>query len=165
MRLFLAVFFLISLGIEGFGQSKTGSKIQQLGFGQFEPFLHKQNDSIYVINFWATWCVPCRKELPVFERIGVKYRDEKIKVLLVSLDFPKQLQSQLIPFVNLNKLKSEIVLLNEPNANDWIDKVDPKWSGSIPFTLIYGKGFKESYEHSFTNNELDSIINSKIKKP
>lgn len=59
----------------------------------------------------------------------------------------------------------ELELLNEPDPNKWIDKVDPKWEGAIPFSLIYGLGFRESYEHPFEFGELDSIINSKIKAP
>lgn len=165
MRQFFLFIVLFLIFRQGFGQDKNSVTVRQLNFSQFEPFLHKQNDTLFVINFWATWCIPCRKELPAFEKINDKYKGNKVKVLLVSLDFPKQLRSHLIPFVQTNHLKSEIVLLNEPDPNKWIDKVDTSWAGSIPFSLIYGPGFRESYEHPFEFDELDSIINSKIKAP
>jgi thiol-disulfide isomerase/thioredoxin len=147
------------------GNSQTNdSYIQKLNYKQFEPYLHQVNDTIYVVNFWASWCVPCREELPAFEKITEKYANKKVKVLLVSLDFPNELESRLIPFLHKNRIKSEVILLDDPNQNQWIDKVDPKWSGAIPFTQIYGKGFRESYERSFRFNELDSLlINHKIK--
>ena len=143
----------------------ANNEIQKLNFNQLEPYLHNQNDTLYVVNFWASWCVPCREELPAFEKVREKYAGKKVKILLVSLDFPNQLESRLLPFIHKNKLKSEIILLDDPNQNVWIDKVDPKWSGAIPFTQIYSKGFRESYERSFQFNELDSLINLKINIP
>jgi hypothetical protein len=91
-----------------------------------------------------------------------KYTNQKLKVLLVSLDIPNQVESRLIPFLRNNKIRSEVILLNDPNQNQWIDQVNPKWTGTIPFTIIYGKGFSASYERSLSFNELDSIIKLKI---
>jgi thiol-disulfide isomerase/thioredoxin len=153
---------LFALWQQGFGQVEKHDKVRKLNFDQFEPYLHCQNDTLYVINFWASWCIPCRNELPAFEKINEKYADKKLKVILVSLDFPDQLESRLLPFIRSNKIKPEVILLDDPNQNRWIDKVDPKWSGAIPFTQIYCRGFRESYERSFRFNELDSIINLKI---
>ena len=139
--------------------------IKRLNFNQFEPYLHKNNDSIYIVNFWASWCIPCREEMPSLEKIRVKYADKKLRILLVSLDMPSQVESRLIPFIHSNNIKSEVILLDDPNQNQWIDKVDSKWTGTIPFTQIYGRSFRESYEQSFRFNQLDSIINLKLTLP
>ncbi len=56
-------------------------------FEDFEYLLEKDNDTTYVINFWATWCLPCVKELPEFEEINQHFKDKKFKMILVSLDF------------------------------------------------------------------------------
>ena len=135
------------------------------GFDQLEPYLHRKSDSIYIVNFWATWCTPCRKEMPAFDMIQKQYANKKVKVLLVSLDLPNQLETSLVPFIRKNKLSPEIVLLDDPHQNLWIDKVDAKWSGALPFTLIYGRNFRTSYERTFHYNELDSIINLKLNIP
>jgi len=139
--------------------------IRVLNFDQFEPSLHLKNDTIYLVNFWATWCAPCIAELPAIKAVEKKYSDKKFKVLLVSLDLPGQLKSRLIPFVRSNKITSDVVLLDDPNQNRWIDQVDKNWSGEIPYTVIYGKDFRDSYTHSFSYKTLDSIINRKIKLP
>jgi len=96
----------------------------------------QKNDTTYVINFWATWCAPCVKELPYFEKLNQKYTDKKVKVILVSQDFSKQLEKKLKPFLEKNKLQSEVLVLIDPDANSWIDKVNPAWSGAIPATVI-----------------------------
>ena len=134
-----------------------------LTFDDFEPHLHLQNDTTYLVNFWASWCTPCVKELPAFEKIGEEYRHQKVKVLLVSLDFPKQIESRLLPFLENNKIHSEVLVLNDPDANKWIDKVDPAWSGSIPATLIYQMGDRTFREGVYTYEELKQIVEQKIK--
>lgn len=148
-----------------FTYSQEAKTIKKLSFSQFEPYLLKNNDSIYVINFWATWCIPCREEMPILQKVHEQFKVQKVKVLLVSLDIPTQLESRLIPYIRTNKLTPEVILLDDPRQNEWIDKVDPKWSGAIPFTLIYGKGFRESYEKPFKGNELYTIIQNKLNKP
>jgi len=106
-------------------------------FKNFKPFLNQRNDTVYVINFWATWCTPCVKELPSFNKIQQAYKKEKVKILLVSMDFSDKIKSQLIPFIRKNNLTPEVILLDAPNENSWITEIDSKWSGSVPATLIY----------------------------
>lgn len=164
MRLFLvAVLLVVSVSL--FGKATKAEKVKVLNFDQLNPYLNQKNDTIYLVNFWATWCTPCVAELPAIGEVEKKYAGKKLKVLLVSLDLPGQLESRLIPFVEARKIRSEVVLLNDPNQNRWIDLVDKNWSGEIPFTVMYGRNFRESYSKSFTFNTLDSIINRKIKLP
>jgi len=56
------------------------------------------NDTANVISFWATWCKPCNEELPYFVTLYSQLKIGKIKVVLVNLDFPKQVESILVPF-------------------------------------------------------------------
>lgn len=140
-------------------------KIRILNFDQLEPYLHFRNDTVYLVNFWATWCAPCIAELPAINAVEKKYSGKKFKVLLVSLDLPRQLESRLIPFVLSHQITSDVFLLDDPNQNRWIDKVDKEWSGEIPFTVIYGKDFRDSYTQSFSYQTLDSIVNRKINLP
>jgi thiol-disulfide isomerase/thioredoxin len=68
-------------------------------FNGFKKFLNKKDDKMYVINFWATWCAPCIKELPYFEKINKAYHNQNVEVILVSLDFPHLYDSKLKPFI------------------------------------------------------------------
>ena len=125
-------------------------------FDDLEPVFHFENDTTYVINFWATWCKPCIKELPYFEAVDSLYANQKLKVVLVSLDFPDQIESKLVPFVQEKELKSRVVVLLDGKYNDWIDKVSPQWSGAIPATYIYRNGKNKLIGTSFENP--DDII-------
>lgn len=129
-------------------------------FEGFEPYLQKENDTIYIVNFWATWCKPCVKELPYFESIGEEFAHQKVKVLLVSLDFSEKLESHVLPFIEKHQLKSEVILLDDVDSNTWIPKVAESWSGAIPATLIYSRHERKFYEGSFTYDELLTELNT-----
>jgi thiol-disulfide isomerase/thioredoxin len=130
-------------------------------FKDFEQFLYKNNDTTYYIHFWATWCIPCLKELPEFNKFADNYSQHKVGIILVSLDFPKHIDNKLIPFIKKHKINSKVIVLDDPNQNYWINRISPDWLGSIPATLIYNKEFKKFYERSLTYEELVSFINLK----
>ncbi|UOQ71097.1 TlpA family protein disulfide reductase [Hymenobacter cellulosilyticus] len=136
-------------------------QVSVIKFADLQKRLSQQNDTTYVVNFWATWCAPCVKELPLFEQLNTTQAGKKVKVLLVSLDYASQLDKKVKPFVLKRNLKSEVVLLNEPDPNSYLEKVDPKWSGAIPFTVIWNgkKNKRATFEREFTQPELTAEIN------
>ena len=130
-------------------------------FEALEPLFHQKNDTTYVINFWATWCKPCVEELPYFEQLHDQYKGEKVRVILVSLDFPKQIESKVVPFVKKHQLKSDVVVLAEVNGNNYINKVEPTWSGAIPVTIVYNaKDRKFIGDQLADYQELEEILQS-----
>jgi len=133
-------------------------------YDDFEHLLKFKNDTTYVVNFWATWCKPCVEELPAFEQINKKYNGQKFKMILVSLDFESQLESRVKPFLKENNITAEVVMLTDSKTNVWIDKVNDKWTGSIPVTIIYNNDFYYFREDSFTFDELNEIITKNIKQ-
>ena len=132
-------------------------------FSDIEHIFQYKNDTTYVINFWATWCKPCVEELPYFETLHNIHAEDKVKIILVSLDFPNQIESKLYPFIEKHNLKSEVIVLLDGKYNDWIEKVDEKWSGAIPITVVYkgdNRVFVEDQFHSV--NELEALL-TKVK--
>lgn len=124
----------------------------------FKLYLEKMDNKIRVINFWATWCAPCVKELPYFEKLNQQYKNHNVEVILVSLDFPHLYEKKLKPFIVKNKLQSEVIALDDPDMNSWIPKVSEGWSGSIPATIIYKNDQRQFYEQSFTYEELEKEL-------
>ena len=130
-------------------------------FDAIEPLFSQTSDTTYVINFWATWCKPCIEELPYFENLHQKYANKKLRVILVSLDFPKQLKSKLLPFIEKHQLQSDVVVLTDPKQNDWIDRVSPEWEGAIPITVIYNAETRKFIGEQFADEaELNSLVES-----
>ena len=145
---------------------KKGYKIPVYNFTEIEPLFNPSgnNDTVYIFNFWATYCAPCIKELPYFDRINNEFSDKKVKIILVSLDFKAQIESRVIPFIKRRSIQSEVVVLSDPDANSWIDKVSPEWSGAIPATLVVKGNDKEFYEKEFTYDEINSLTTKFLKK-
>lgn len=130
-------------------------------FEDFEKSIIKEDDNVYVINFWATWCAPCIKELPYFEKLHTD--NPKVKVILVSLDSRKDLEKKLIPFVDRKKITAQVVLLSDKDYNAWLDKIDASWSGAIPATLILNGKRKLFAEREFESfPELNDYVNAFI---
>lgn len=184
MRYLLLIFFSVMLTLVGCGEkSKQNSDTSQeivaktivsnseenskvkfpvYNFDSFEPMLHLEDDTTYIVNFWATWCKPCIEELPYFEKVNTEFKDNNVKVVLVSLDMPSMWKSRLEPFVEKKGLQSEVVILDDPKQNTWIPKVSEEWGGGIPATLIYNKDKRLFYEKGFTYEELTNELNQFI---
>ena len=136
----------------------TDYDLEVYDFDGLESLLSTTDNKTYVVNFWATWCVPCIKELPYFESLNTNYKNKDVEVILVSLDFPKHYDKKLKPFIKTHNLKSRIVALDDVDSNRWIPKVNEAWSGAIPATLIFNKSKSEFYERSFNYEELQNEV-------
>ncbi|OAD42812.1 TlpA disulfide reductase family protein [Polaribacter atrinae] len=138
--------------------SQKVTSVKSYTYNELKPLLERNDGKTYVVNFWATWCAPCIKELPAFEKLNEEYAAKNVEVILVSLDFPKQVDKRLIPFINKNNLHSKVVLLNDVNEDVWIKAIDSTWSGALPATLIYNAKGRKFYEQSFDYEKLESEL-------
>ena len=132
-------------------------------FDELNTYIKENNSKPLVVNFWATWCAPCVKELPYFEKLNQE--NTNVKVILVSLDFEKQVESKLIPFLKKKKIASTYIYLADKDYNSWLPKIDKNWSGSIPATVIFNQDKKIFVEQDFSNyEELNTFVNQSITK-
>lgn len=120
-----------------------------------------EGDKIKVINFWATWCKPCIKELPYFVDAQSQFPD--VEFIYMSIDFSEN-ATKAEKFAQKKMLNpSGLYLIDDVDYNSWIDKVSPDWSGAIPATLIMKDGKKYFYEKEFYEGELEELIKEKLK--
>jgi thiol-disulfide isomerase/thioredoxin len=157
------ILFLVFL-ILAFAEVKA-DEIDIIKFSDLKEIIEDKNNNLLVVNFWATWCAPCVKELHQFDELKEKYKGQNVKVVLVSFDFADQLNKRVIPFVEKRKVKSKVVLLDETDYNSFIDQIDPSWSGAIPATLMIDRrnGLrKEFYEKEFREGQLDQTFSKFI---
>ena len=138
----------------GFGQD-----IAEIDGDGIAVLSRNSNDTTYVINFWATWCSPCVKEIDFFEEVHNSFKDSKVKVILVSLDFPNQVERRLIPFLEAREITAQVMLMTDLDYNSWIERVDKSWSGAIPATLIFNRERRVFLEQELTRDELFENVN------
>ena len=132
----------------------NAQSLKEVDSDVLEALTHNFNDTTYVVNFWATWCSPCVKEIGYFEELHRKSKSDNVKVILLSLDFPKQIDRRVIPFLKEKEITADVLLMTDLDYNSWIDQIDPDWSGAIPATLIYNKGKRVFLEQELSRDEL-----------
>lgn len=153
----LIILILLSSAFAPFGIAQN---VPIISLDQLETRLYNGADTTFVVNFWATWCGPCVKEMPYFEKLGSDRSDQQFRVLLVTLDFAENLQSKVVPFVANKGIKNDVLLLDEGNPNKWIPRVSEQWSGAIPATLFVNtkKKTRHFHEGSFEEFELEELL-------
>jgi len=159
-KLFLLLMAVISLNC--FGQSNKQLQ-RTVNFAQLQAVLQQNDNKLYVVNFWATWCRPCVKELPGFMEVNKTYRDNPhFKMLLVSLDMASEMDTRVKSFLLKNNIDTDVYLLDDnKRMNEWIPAIDKKWSGAIPATVLYRNGQKlEFKEGELSKEELVKMINN-----
>jgi thiol-disulfide isomerase/thioredoxin len=149
MRKYLLILSLLCLPFFAFSQ-----KINLITIDQLNNRIKNGEDTTYIINFWATWCVPCVKEMPALEKFEQNFKTEKIKLLLISVNFRSELSTAVLPFVKSQNIKSEIFLLDEKDPQEYIDRIDSSWSGAIPSTLFIKNEKRIFFEKDLTYDDI-----------
>lgn len=149
MQRFKLIFLLVSFAwvLPAWSQEDVAVPLYE-DFAAFQKaLLQPGDDQVKLINFWATWCKPCVKELPYFQQLHEKYPD--LPMVLVSLDKKSDASGRIARFLAQRKITIPVVVLADGRANEWIDQVNPEWSGAIPATLVFNKGQRMFYETDF----------------
>ncbi len=150
-RIILPVLALICYSVAGVAQ------VKKISLPQLQKRISNR-DTVYVVNFWATWCKPCVAELPNFEKLQATYKSKPLKVLLVSMDFESKYPA-VKAFAAKHQFKSEVLLVTRKSDQELIDGIDKEWSGALPGTLIVNakKGIRKFEEREFTYEELNKL--------
>lgn len=143
----------------------TSQSIPKWKITELEEYISK-SDTPTVVNFWATYCGPCLKEIPYFQEVVKQYEKKGVKLLLVSLDFKESFPDKISSFADKRKFTSPIVWLDETNADYFCPKVDTKWSGVMPATLFINNKtgqrnfFEEEMSKENFETEIKKILNN-----
>jgi thiol-disulfide isomerase/thioredoxin len=118
-----------------------------------------------VINFFATWCKPCVQELPWFEKTIPNYKGKEVKLLLVSLDYAEDYPKNIASFARKNNISSQIVWLDESDPNAFCPKVDKRWEGTIPVSLMINKvtNFRAFFDHQLPEGQLKIALDKLVE--
>lgn len=131
--------------------------------GDLDRLLDKKSDTLYVVNFWATWCSPCVREIGYFEELH-RRNDSLLKVILVNLDFPNQVEKRVIPFIKAHNLTAHVVNMTEMDYNKWIPLVHEDWSGAIPATLLFSNRGRDFIGTEVAREELLERVDALLSK-
>jgi len=119
-----------------------------------------------LLNFWATWCDPCREEFPDLVKLDADYKNKPLNFIAISIDDITDVQSEVPKFLNEMKATMPVMLLNVKDPEPAIKIVDPTWDGQPPATFLYDKDGKIVFKHfgKIKPDELRAAIDKEIKK-
>lgn len=160
-KLLLGSLLLIGIASAAFSQNN----IPKWKITDVEKYMNSGKDEVLVINFWATFCKPCVTEIPSFIETTSRYKDQGVKLLLVSLDLPSFYPKKIADFAKKQHWNANIVWLDETNADYFCPKIDAKWSGSIPATLIINPktGYRKFFEEEMEKEQFEAAVKEAVK--
>lgn len=154
----LIIFLLVVFSCVG-----ARSQVQKIKITDLQDYIAKSDHPV-IVNFWATFCVPCNKEIPYFERTVARFKDQGVELILVSLDLPDYFPARIVDFARQQGYTAKLLWLNETDADYFCPKVDPRWSGGIPASLfVYHKNqYRRFFDRQLTEPQVDLEIKKMI---
>jgi len=142
------------------------SPIAPIDTEALKNILSEQRERPLLINFWATWCDPCRDEFPDLVKIDAEYRPRSVDFITISLDDFSDIKTSVPQFLGSMKANMPAYLLNVPDPEPAIDLVDKGWAGSLPATFLFNAKGEVVYKHfgRVDPNELRAAIDKLVKK-
>jgi thiol-disulfide isomerase/thioredoxin len=140
-------------------------KVTQADDAKIKELL-KANGKPLLVNFWATWCIPCREEFPDLVEIDAEYRG-KIDFITVSLDFIEEINAAVPTFLSQMKAEMPTYLLTSADENTLISSIAKEWSGGLPFTMLYNEKGDITYlrqgkvNHETLKGEIEKTLSEK----
>lgn len=117
--------------------ANSSFEVNFLGEEQLRNLIEKRDGRILFINVWASWCIPCREEFPDLVRLSEKYKDKNIDMVAISADYPDEIESKIIPFLESQQVNFPVYVQNFDKQEDFINFLNVDWSGALPATFVY----------------------------
>ncbi|MGQ0762833.1 MAG: TlpA family protein disulfide reductase [Acidobacteriota bacterium] len=145
----------------------SSADIQQIDLDGLKKLLQRPPTDArpMLVNFWATWCDPCREEFPDLVKIDTDYGARNLNFVTVSLDDVSEIGTEVPKFLKEMKATMPTVLLNVSDPEPAIKSVDPGWDGQLPATFLYDKNGKVVFRHfgKIKPDELRAAIDKALK--
>jgi thiol-disulfide isomerase/thioredoxin len=159
LKVFLTAVIFLSFSLISYSQ-----EIKKVKITDVEEYI-KKSDHPLVVSFWATWCAPCVEEIPWLQETVEKHKADKVELVLVSLDFATYYPAKVTDFIKKRNFKATFFWLNETDADVFCPKIDSKWDGAIPATLLVNNktGYRKFFGRQLTDRQVGPEIDLLVK--
>ena len=140
--------------------------VEAIDTDALKTLLTQQRQRPLLVNFWATFCDPCRDEFPDLVKIDKDFRPKSLEFVTVSLDDVSDIKTSVPEFLGSMKATMPAYLLDASDPEPAINLVDPKWRGDLPATFLYNEKGEIVYKHigRVDPAELRAEIQKLVKK-
>lgn len=116
----------------------AAARLMPVDEGGFQKLIEARRGQIVLVDFWATWCAPCREEMPQLVALEKKWRDRGLVLVTISADEPEQ-EPDAFQFLQKNGVRFPAWRKNAKSDEDFINSIDRKWSGALPALFLYDR--------------------------
>jgi thiol-disulfide isomerase/thioredoxin len=109
----------------------------------FRDMLAAHRGKVLLVDFWATWCAPCRDELPKLVAIYSSYRPRGLVFAAISCDEPEQ-ESKAAAFASQQGAPTPRYIRRAQDDDKFINAIDPKWSGALPALFLFDRAGRQA---------------------
>jgi thiol-disulfide isomerase/thioredoxin len=145
---------------------RRAQEIRRFTLTELEEYI-RQCDHPLIVNFWATYCAPCLKEIPYLQSTVQQYKDQAVELLLVSLDPSRWYPARITAFAQKTNIVAGLAWLDETNAGYFCPRIDKKWSGGIPASLFINNKthFRQFFDRQLTDRQVEQQIRLLVHRP
>lgn len=145
---------------------QPSTEVRAVNAEEMQALLKRDGKGPLLVNYWATWCDPCRDEFPDLVKIDRDYRSKGLDFIAITLDDLVDIKTAVPKFLLAMNAKMPVYLLNVADPEPAINMVDSNWSGALPATFLYDNTGKVVYKHFGRVNpgELRAAIEQQVGK-
>lgn len=136
-------------------------KLSPVDESGYRALLKSNSGRVTLVDFWATWCAPCRQEMPLLAKLDGRLRDKGFGLVTISADDPEQAPAA-VEFLKKNGISGPVYLRSAQDDDKFINSVDPKWSGALPALFLYDR--QGRLVKSFVGETEMATIEAAIRK-
>ncbi len=137
----LSLVFFLSAGVPELRSQthRTLRSVEPINEQGLRQLIHERAGRVLLLNFWATWCKPCVEEFPELIRLQQTYRDSLVDIIAISVDYPDEVASKILPFLDSLGVSFTVFVADIPKPDDLIITLNPTWSGAVPATFVFDR--------------------------
>lgn len=126
-------------------------------------FARDLNQPLVLVNFWASWCEPCKKEMPALKKLDAKYRDRGLRIILVSIDDIEEIDVA-ADYLRETEIEFATFYKGEQSLK-FVSRIFPDWSGAVPASVLLGRDLKilDSWEGDSSYEEFEKRVSQQMK--
>ena len=142
-------------------RARAASALSALDEAGFRRMVAEHRGKVLVVDFWATWCVPCREELPKLVALHSSYAGRGLDLVTISCDEPEQ-ETQAAAFIAKQGAPEPHYIRRAKDDDQFINSIDPKWSGALPALFVFDRTGQQA--QSFIGETDMKQLDASLKK-
>ncbi len=156
-----------SVSISPAQSKQTVRSVEPIDEKGLDRLLHNRKEKILFLNVWATWCQPCVEEFPDLVNLSNEYRNAAVDIVAISVDYPDEVESKILPFLTSQNVPFTVYVANVKKDEDFINALNPSWSGAVPATFIFDATGKQrafmfgQKNYKTFKAEIDTVLGSR----